>query len=146
MRDNFRQAVRQTQDKSRGNPQILVKLGARHAYRGMTPNNALDVGNLSVSLARAMGGKALNVAILCGPGSTNTRFPGRRGKCRNSYLTDDIRPLINDEAVLFDLSEIHPLMHEGPLEIEGALEDFFWGFDAAIYIPNTTPAGPIISL
>ena len=145
LRDNFRQAVRQTQVRSQEKPQIVVKLGARHAYRGMTPNNALDVGNLSISLARAIGGSALNVAILCGPGSKNTRFPAQTGKCHNSYLNEDIRSLINDRGVYLDLSAIQPLMHEGMLEVNDALEEFFWGFDAAIYIPDTTPAEPIIS-
>ncbi len=144
LRDNLRTHVRKAQ-QSKETPQILVKMGARHIYRGMTPNNALDIGNLAVSLARGMGGEALNVAILCGPNSRMTAFPTREVKCSPGDLNDSLKTLIQDQAVLFDLSEVHRKLHEGAFDPSAKLKDFLWGFDAVVLIPNATPAKPIFT-
>lgn len=142
LRNNLRNHVQKAQQSGK-TPQILIKMGARHIYRGMTPNNALDVGNLAVSLARGMGGEALNVAILCGPNSRMTAFPTREANCSAGYLDDSLKTLITDQAVLFDLSQVHRKLHEGAFNPSPKLEKFLWGFDAAVFIPNATPAKPI---
>ncbi|MGM0547044.1 MAG: hypothetical protein ACQEST_10010 [Bacteroidota bacterium] len=133
------------QNSSVENPRLMIKIGARHAYRGVTPNNALDVGNLSVSLAELMDGEALNIAVLCGPNSKNTTFPTRGVECQNPYLNDEFRSLIKEQPALFDFSSLHAKMHDGKLNIPEDLEAFLWAFDAAILIPNTKPAEPIVS-
>lgn len=125
---------------SQDTPQVVIKTGARHAYRGITPNNALDVGNLSVALARAMGGEALNIAIICGRGSKITAFPNRIVDNRSSYLGEEFLSLAQDQTKLFDLTAVHPMLHEGRLDLGDRLEDFFWGFDAVVLVPNATPA------
>ena len=144
LRDNLRNHVQKAQ-KSGETPQILIKMGARHIYRGMTPNNALDVGNLAVTLARGMEGEALNVAILCGPNSKMTAFPTREANCSAGYLDDSLKTLIKDQAVLFDLAQVHRKLHEGAFEPNAKLKDFLWGFDAVVFIPNATPAKPIFT-
>ncbi|WP_445664742.1 hypothetical protein [Fodinibius sp. AD559] len=133
------------QNSSAENPRLMIKIGARHAYRGMTPNNALDVGNLAVSLAESMDGEALNIAVLCGQNSKNTTFPARSVECQNPYLNDEFRSLIKEQPTLFDFSSLHAKMHDGKLNISEDLEVFLWAFDAAIFIPNTKPAEPIVS-
>lgn len=144
LRDNLRDHLR-TAQQSEQTPQVVIKMGARHTYRGMTPNNALDVGNLTVALAGGMGGEALNVAILCGPNSKMTAFPTRETKCPTGYLNNDLKTLVRDQAVLFDFSEVHKKLHEGAFDPNPKLKDFLWGFDAAVFIPNATPAEPIFT-
>lgn len=133
------------QGSSKGNPRIMIKVGGRHAYRGRTPNNALDVGNLAVSLAESIDGEALNIAILCGPNSKNKTFPARTVECQNPYLNDELRSLIKEQPTLFVFSSLQAKMHEGKLNVSEELEDFLWAFDAAIFVPNASPAEPIIS-
>lgn len=144
LRENLRNHVRNAQ-QSKETPQILIKMGGWHIYRGMTPNNVLDVGNLTVSLARGMGGEALNVAILCGPNSRMTDFPTREVKCSAGDLNDSLKTLIQDQAVLFDFSKVHQKLHEGAFDPNPKLKEFLWGFDAAVFIPNATPAKPIFT-
>jgi hypothetical protein len=133
------------ENSSEENPRLMIKIGARHAYRGVTPNNALDVGNLAVSLAESMDGEALNIAVLCGPDSKNTTFPARSVECQNPYLNDEFRSLIKEQPALFDFSSLHAKMHNGKLNVSEDLKAFLWAFDAAIFIPNTRPAEPIVS-
>lgn len=144
LRDNFRNHVLKAQ-QSEETPQILIKMGGRHIYRGITPNNALDVGNLAVSLARVMGGEALNVAVLCGPNSKNTVFPTREAKCSAGYLDESLQTLVQDHPVLFDLSGVHQKLHDGAFDPSPRLKNLLWGFDAVVFIPNTTPANPIFT-
>lgn len=145
LRENLRSSVQQAHKSSDELTTIVIKIGARHAYKGRTPNNALDVGNLSVSLARSRGGEAFNVAVLCGPESKNRTFPNRVVKCEHPYLNEDIQSLINNEAILFDLTSLHPLLHNGSVTLDRDMEELFWGFDAVIFIPNTQAAEPIAS-
>ena len=140
LRDNLRSSLNSVQQNSDQVPQVVIKIGARHAFRGMTPNNALDVGNLSVSLANSMGGEAFNVAILCGPGSKIRSFPNRVADGTVEYLKKSFYPLVQNKPMLFDLSKIHPILHDGVLKPGKEVEDFLWGFDAVVIIPSTTPA------
>lgn len=145
LRNNLRNSFEQAGITSDKPPQIVIKVGARHAYRGMTPNNALDVGNLSVALAGAMGGDAYNVAILCGPGSQSTTFPAKTISCWPDYLGEAFKSLSQEQPVLFDLSGIYPLLHEDILNPATKLEDFLWAFDAVVLIPDAKPAESISS-
>ncbi|MDZ7680705.1 MAG: hypothetical protein U5J63_03075 [Fodinibius sp.] len=144
LRDNLRKHAHNVQH-SNETPQIVIKMGGRHIYRGMTPNNVLDVGNLAVSLARSMGGEAFNVAILCGPNSNMTAFPTREAKCSAGYLDESLKTLIRNQAVLFDLSEVHHKLHDGAFDPNPKLKNFLWGYNAVVFIPNATPAEPIFT-
>lgn len=142
LRDNLRRPALQVYASSDTIPQIVIKVGGYHAFRGLTPNHALDVGNLAVALARMMGGEALNVAIGCGPGSKNTTFPAGTGDCYR--LGAPFAEAIGDQPALFDLTALHPLLHDGTITAEGRLEGFLWAYDAIVLIPNATPAEPIV--
>ena len=141
LRENLRTSfenVRNATDEQ--NPQVVVKVGGWHAYKGITPNHALDVGNLSVALAESMGGESFNVAILCGPGSRNRGFPSETRDCWREQLGEDFKSLSKDGPVFFDLSKVHPQLHTR-LKIEDErLENFLWAFDAVVLIPDTSPA------
>ena len=130
-------------------PRLLVKLGAFHTYRARTPNNALDVGNLAVALAEAMGREALNVAVLCGPDSEGADFPAGTVDCwdRNAMIHDPFEELLREEAspVLFDLRALRSRLHQGDLEVEDrTLEGFLWSHDAVVFLPGANPSTPIV--
>lgn len=144
LRDNLRRHIQHAREASGETPQIVIKIGGRHAYRDRTPNNALDVGNLSVALARAMGGEALNVAVLCGPGSQAMMFPAQPSDCWPDHLGEAFEALAAEQTALFDLTALHPLLHESILTPGGELEKFLWAFDAVVLIPNAQPAQPIV--
>ena len=142
LRDNLRRPALEAIAASDDAPKIVVKVGGFHAFRGITPNHALDVGTLGVTLARMMGGEALNVAIVCGPGSKNTQFPAGTGDCFRP-LAKPFATAMDGTPMLFDLTAIHPMLHDGTVSAEGPLADLLWAFDAVVLIPNATPAEPI---
>ncbi len=142
LRDNLRRPALEAITASDDAPQIVIKVGGYHAYRGLTPNHALDVGTLGVTLARMMSGEALNVAIVCGPGSQNTQFPAGTGDCFRP-LAKPFAAAMDDAPTLFDLTAIHPMLHDGTVSADGPLADLLWAVDAVVLIPNATPADPI---
>lgn len=135
---SFQQA-QQTQQTSASPQQVAIKVGARHAYRDRTPNNALDVGNLAVALAQKADGTALNVAVLCGPGSSYRDFPAGTDACW-SETRSVFEPLLNEQPVLFDLTALHPLLHDGSITPNENVKRLLWGFDAIVLVPNATPS------
>ncbi len=142
LRDNLRQPFLQARSDATASPNVVIKVGGFHAYRGRTPNNALDVGNLAVTLARMTGGEALNVAVLCGPGSKNTQFPTGTGDCYR--LGEPFAEALGEGPALFDLEGLHPLLHDGTVTAEDFLADVLWAFDAVVLLPDARPAEPIV--
>lgn len=125
---------------------LVIKTGAMHAYKGRTPNNALDVGNLAVSLADLTDGKALNVAVICGPGSKGRVFPAGTSPCWPKFLGETLRDISSQEPALFNLAPVHKKMHSGEIKASGALKEFLWGFDAVMIIPNANPTSYLFPL
>lgn len=139
LRQNLLRAFHRAQRGHDDAPKVAVKVGARHAYRDRTPNNALDVGNLAVALAQEVDGTALNVAVVCGPDSEYRDFPAGTSDCW-SDTRSVFKPVLGDEPALFDLTALHPLLHDGTLDPGGKVERLLWGFDAIVLIPNATPS------
>lgn len=139
LRRNLLSSYQEAQQTSEDPPQVAIKVGGRHAYRNRTPNNALDVGNLAVALAEKTDGRALNVAVVCGPNSTFRDFPAGTADCW-SEKRSVFKPVLNDEPVLFDLTALHPLLHDGTLDPDDKVARLLWAFDAIVLIPNATPS------
>lgn len=151
LRENLRRSAREAADTSERPAQIAIKVGARHAYRGITPNNALDVGNLAVELSEERGEHAFNVAFLCGPGSQARAFPNRRVECWPDRLGDTFRALTGEmsnegDAILFDLEALRPLLHDGLLDPSAPLKKLIWGLDAVVLVPQAQAAERIVPL
>ena len=142
LRKNLRRQHQRAEASQEKPPQVTIKVGGRHAYRDRTPNNALDVGNLAVALAERSGGTALNVMVVCGPNSTARDYPAGTTDCwaeHRSVFTS----ALGDGPTLFDLTAIHPLLHEGNLDPAPRVERMLWGFDAVVLVPNAQPSSLI---
>ncbi len=139
LRRNLRRQYQHAQSRTDDAPQVAIKVGGAHAYRDRSPNNALDVGNLAVALAERSGGTALNVAVFCGPNSTARDFPAGTMDCWSDHRAP-LRAALGDGPTLFDLTAIHPLLHEGPLDPPPRVERMLWAFDAVVLVPNTQPS------
>jgi hypothetical protein len=142
LRRNLLSSFTRAQQTKKDPPQVAIKVGGRHAYRDRTPNNALDVGNLAVALAEETGGTALNVGVFCGPNSSYRDFPAGTSDCW-SETRSVFKPALNDEPALFDLTALHPLLHDGTLDPNNGVERLLWAFDAVVLIPNASPSSYI---
>ena len=151
LRDNLRERFEGAEAEAASPVQIAIKTGGFHAFRGRTPNNALDVGNLAVELAQGQGGEAFNVAFLCGPGSEARAFPDRTVPCWSERLGNAFRTLTETlpagaDAAFFDLQALRPLLHEERLAPRESVEQLIWGLDALVLVPEARPAERVVSL
>lgn len=142
LRRNLRREYEDAEGAQDDAPQVAIKVGGAHAYRDRSPNNALDVGNLAVALAEKSGGTALNIAVFCGPNSTARDYPAGTMDCW-SEMRAPFTAALGDGPTLFDLTAIHPLLHEGPLDPPPQLERMLWAFDAVVLVPNAQPSSLI---
>ena len=142
LRRNLRSGYEDAAARQDDAPQVAIKVGGAHAYRDRSPNNALDVGNLAVALAEHSGGTALNVMVACGPNSTARDYPAGTTDCWSEHRSA-FRSALGDGPTLFDLTAIHPLLHEGPLDPPPRVERMLWGFDAVVIVPNAQPSSLI---
>jgi hypothetical protein len=142
LRRNLQRQYQRAETSQKDPPQVAIKVGGRHAYRDRTPNNALDVGNLAVALAERSGGTALNVMVVCGPNSTSRDYPAGTTDCWSEHRSA-FTPGLGEGPTLFDLTAIHPLLHEGSLDPPPRLERMLWGFDAVVLVPNAQPSSLI---
>lgn len=142
LRRNLQRQYQQAAAQQEDAPQVAIKIGGYHAYRGRTPNNALDVGNLAVALAEKSGGTALNVAVVCGPNSTAQDYPAGTTDCWSNTRAPFIAALDN-EPMLFDVTALHPLLHEDRINPMPELEKMLWAFDAVVLVPNAQPSSMI---
>lgn len=143
LRHNLQRQYQRAEASQEDPPQVAIKVGGRHAYRDRTPNNALDVGNLAVALAERSGGTALNVMVVCGPNSTSRDYPAGTTDCWSEHRSA-FTPALGEGHTLFDLTAVHPLLHEGSLDPPPRVERMLWGFDAVVLVPNAQPA-PLIA-
>ena len=139
LRQNLRREYEDAEANRDDAPQVAIKVGGAHAYRDRSPNNALDVGNLAVALAERSGGTALNVAVFCGPNSTARDYPAGTTDCW-SDMRAPFKAALGEGPTLFDLTAIHPLLHEGPLDPSPRIERMLWAFDAVVFVPNAQPS------
>jgi len=142
LRRNLRRQYRHAETRTDDTPQVAIKVGGAHAYRDRSPKNALDVGNLAVALAEQSGGTALNVAVFCGPNSTARDYPAGTTDCWSERRAP-FTAALGDGSTLFDLTAIHPFLHEGPFDPPPQLERMLWAFDAVVLVPNAQPSSLI---
>lgn len=142
LRRNLQRHYQQATAQQEEAPQVAIKVGGRHAYRDRTPNNALDVGNLAVALAERSGGTALNVMVVCGPNSTSRDYPAGTTDCWSEKRAP-FTAALNDAPMLFDLTALHPLLHDDTIDPAPELERLLWAFDAVVLVPNAQPSSPI---
>ena len=80
-----RQAARQPADPRAARPatppNLMLKFGAWHLYRGASPIQVQALGGFASALATWHGGASLNLLVLCSPGSELLQFDGSRQPC-----------------------------------------------------------------
>jgi len=53
------------------------------------------------------------------------------------------KAVLDGEPLLFDLTALHSLLHEGTLDPPPRLERMLWAFDAVVLVPNAQPSSLI---
>lgn len=129
----------------------MLRVGAYHAMRGLTPTGQYDLGNLVSELAESAGGHSLHVLVVAAAGTVNAKLPfladealraapydarGRLGGLGALPLLEQADP---DAWVVFDLA---PLRADAAAREAGGagFARLVHAFDLVVVIPKASAA------
>ncbi|MBX7220313.1 MAG: hypothetical protein K1Y36_10245 [Blastocatellia bacterium] len=149
MKQHFMDYYKQAYKRDGKLPKVLFKFGMMHTKRGRSWLNVYDMGNLAAELAASNGSQSLHVVVVGAGGATNGYFPfvGNEADKKKPYNVVeemnffDVKPLLaaaqGKNWTLLDLRPLRPLAQGRKLgKIDPRLEEFIWGYDMAIVIPE----------
>jgi hypothetical protein len=131
-------------------PRLLVKLGANHCARGLSPatfGEFYDVGNLVQNLADCQGQRSLHLLVIGRQGTTATGTnPYFLAQNSHHYTAADqpaYQPLFafvtGPDWLVVDLRPARRALTGGQLQVRDvALQRVLLGYDYAVVIPETT--------
>lgn len=136
-------------------PRTLLKLGANHAARGLSPatfGEFYDVGNLVQNLADAQGQRSLHLRVIGRQGTqatgSNPYFPAKNS---TRYTAADkakyevfLARATGPDWLVVDLRPARRALTTGQLQVRDvALQRTIQGYDYLIVIPETTASHPL---
>lgn len=131
-------------------PRLLVKLGANHCARGLSPatfGEFYDVGNLVQNLADCQGQQSLHLLVLGRQGTaatgSNPYFPAKN--IRRYTAADQptyqslLAPASGPDWLVVDLRPARRALTSGQLQVRNvALQRVLLGYDYAVVLPEAT--------
>lgn len=73
MKRQFMQHYRAAQARGESTPRAMFRVGAYHAYRGLSPTDQFDIGNLASELAASNGRDSVHVLVIAAGGKINRK-------------------------------------------------------------------------
>lgn len=148
LKENFMDHYRRATGRDGRPPRVVVKVGAAHAIRGKKLfSRAFSLGNFLSELAVSRNEESFHVLMLGGKGSLTARIgpnfafrKGRTAATGAAWLEPVIQELPEQGWTLFDLRPLRPLLVEGRVETNPALERMIWGFDGLAILTGSRPA------
>jgi hypothetical protein len=126
-------------------PRVLLKMGGFHLYRGRTPVNVLDVGNLAAMLAEYEGRTSFHLMVLAGPGTQATALgPGGatvQPAGAHPWATSLYQATDSERWTFFDLRPLRPHLDAGRIAPPSELARLIWGYDAVLVLVGSGAAG-----
>lgn len=128
--------------RERAVPRVLVKAGANHLFRGLSPTHVPTLGTFLVDLALIEGVEAYNVHVDCRGGEAMEVMSGAPGPCESYFLGPEsalAAALPTDRTVLVDLRSLRD-EPEVLTVLDERSRDLVWSFDAYVAVPGTRAA------
>jgi hypothetical protein len=145
MRSNFLRHWR-AEKKAGRTPKVFMKYGASHLMRGRSSPEVFDLGTLVPEIAALEGGRAFQLLVLPGAGTSvaqldPTNFTYRSQKGEFDY-TAGLEPITSqawpDTFTLFDTHPLRPLLGYSRTPANPDLMRMVHGFDAILVMSGST--------
>jgi hypothetical protein len=124
----------------------VIKMGSVHAGRGRSPMHVYDIGNFAAELAFACGSDSFHVLVLA-TGSVQEDGTFASWRDRAPHLAPVFDLALDDQAVVFDLSRLRPLLTQHAAksrELED-LQEVVLRYDALVLYPQFHPSSAIVA-
>jgi hypothetical protein len=147
MRANFLRHWRLEKAAGRS-PRVFLKYGASHMVRGRNTTETFDLGSLVPEVAAIEGGKAFQLLVLPGKGSSvavldPTTFGYKPVEYDGDY-SKGLEPIAEqawpDAFTLFDTHKLRPLLGFSRTPAHPQLMNMVHGYDAVLILSGSTPS------
>ena len=151
MKRQFMQHYRAAQARGETTPRAMFRLGAYHTYRGLSPTNQFDIGNLAAELAASNGKDSLHVLMIAAGGKVNRKQVFMEDESMRSapYAADEelavlgAKPLLQaalpTEWVLIDLEPLRS-MWDARTAAGAKFERLVFAYDFVVVVPQAEAA------
>jgi len=122
-------------------PKAVLKFGANHLYRGISPVNQYDLGNMTYELAEMNGSQAVNFYLNAVKGQSRDFY----GAANSFDHSEDLNPIIkevleneikDDSWVVIDMRPLRTKLKRDDLN---KIKELVFCYDFWIYIPEAHP-------
>ena len=151
MKRQFMQHYHAAQARGESTPRAMFRLGAYHTYRGLSPTNQFDIGNLATELAASNGMDSLHILMIAAGGKVNRKQVFMKDESMRSvpYAAEEelavlgAKPLLQaalpTDWVLIDLAPLRS-MWDARTAAGPEFERLVFAYDFVVVVPQATAA------
>ena len=129
-------------------PRVMMKFGANHMMRGLTPTNVYDLGSMASELADGLGSRSFHVMVVAGEGAHHAvlnpavmeYMPVPAGFQGNDWARPFFAAADSLAWTVYDLRPLRPLAAQDQLGVlPEQIEKLIWAVDAFVVLTGSTP-------
>jgi hypothetical protein len=131
-------------------PKVLLKFGALHGHRGLSPLGGSAIGNYVAEFAEGQGAESLHILLLAVKGAQPFYpTPGQPGQLRQFDLAEEpdfryMQPmfgnLLPSDWTMFDLRPLRQNVGAPAASSNPAMSTLIFGYDIVVLVPESTPS------
>lgn len=141
MKEHFLSYYEEAQEKDASVPKVVLKFGAYHMYRGFSPVQMLDLGNLTHELAIINGHHTVSFAFMGLKGASSNPMTGVQEFDNTTEMDPHLAEAL-DQKVLSEsyyLVDFRPLRYRNLSKLKEDLVDRIYAFDFGVFVPEANP-------
>jgi hypothetical protein len=142
MKRLFLEQARAAERRDGAPPKALLKFGANHVTRGLSPTHVPSLGNFVYELAAADGAKVLSVLMICGPGASVVDFMGNVTAADGAFAERFGFLAAHVASSGFTVIDLAPWKDRPRAwaAVPADVADAIWAYDALLVVSGEGPA------
>ncbi len=122
-------------------PKVVLKFGAYHMYRGFSPVQMLDLGNLTHELASINGHHTVSFGFMGLKGATSNPMTGVQEFDNTTEMDPHLAEALDQKALTggYYLVDFRPLRYRNLSKLKDDLVDRIHAFDFGVFVPEAKP-------
>lgn len=144
MKEHFLSYYAKAQEKDGAAPKVVLKFGAYHMYRGFSPVQMLDLGNLTHELAVINGHHTVSFGFMGLKGASSNPMTGVQDFDNSDAMDPHLAEALDQKELSggYYLVDFRPLRYRNLSKLKDDLVDRIHAFDFGVFVPVAKPLEP----
>ncbi len=144
MKEHFLSYYEEAQMKDGAAPKVVLKFGAYHMYRGFSPVQMLDLGNLTHELAAINGHHTVSFGFMGLKGASSNPMTGVQDFDNVAAMDPHLAEALDQKELSggYYLVDFRPLRYRNLSKLKDDLVDRIHAFDFGVFVPVAKPLEP----